>query len=93
MHSQLVVLGGGPGGYAAAFLAADEGLEVTLIEAEGRLGGAVAPLQLELPVLPVAAQPRGGVLRRQPPAQVHQARRGAAGHLPRPVAAAGGQAR
>lgn len=39
MHSQLVVLGGGPGGYAAAFLAADEGLEVTLIEAEGRLGG------------------------------------------------------
>jgi dihydrolipoamide dehydrogenase len=39
MHSQLVVLGGGPGGYAAAFLAADEGLEVTLIEAEGKLGG------------------------------------------------------
>lgn len=39
MHSQLVVLGGGPGGYAAAFLAADEGLEVTLVEAEGRLGG------------------------------------------------------
>lgn len=39
MHSKVVVLGGGPGGYAAAFLAADEGLEVTLIEAEGRLGG------------------------------------------------------
>lgn len=39
MHSQLVVLGGGPGGYAAAFLAADEGLEVTLVEAEPRLGG------------------------------------------------------
>ncbi len=39
MHSQLVVLGGGPGGYAAAFLAADEGLEVTLVEAETRLGG------------------------------------------------------
>ncbi len=39
MHTQLVVLGGGPGGYAAAFLAADEGLEVTLIEAESRLGG------------------------------------------------------
>jgi len=34
-----VVLGGGPGGYAAAFLAADEGLEVTLVEAEPRLGG------------------------------------------------------
>ena len=39
MHSQLVVLGGGPGGYAAAFLAADEGLEVTLVEADSRLGG------------------------------------------------------
>ncbi|MCA9207999.1 MAG: NAD(P)/FAD-dependent oxidoreductase, partial [Planctomycetales bacterium] len=39
MHSQIVVLGGGPGGYAAAFLAADEGAEVTLVEAESRLGG------------------------------------------------------
>jgi dihydrolipoamide dehydrogenase len=39
MHSQLVVLGGGPGGYAAAFLAADEGMQVTLVEQEGRLGG------------------------------------------------------
>ncbi len=39
MHTSLVVLGGGPGGYAAAFLAADEGIEVTLVEAESRLGG------------------------------------------------------
>lgn len=39
MHSPLVVLGGGPGGYAAAFLAADEGLPVVLVEAESRLGG------------------------------------------------------
>jgi dihydrolipoamide dehydrogenase len=39
MHSSLVVLGGGPGGYAAAFLAADLGMEVTLVEAESRLGG------------------------------------------------------
>jgi dihydrolipoamide dehydrogenase len=39
MHTQLVVLGGGPGGYAAAFMAADLGLEVTLIEADPRLGG------------------------------------------------------
>jgi dihydrolipoamide dehydrogenase len=39
MHSSLVVLGGGPGGYAAAFLAADEGMQVTIIESESRLGG------------------------------------------------------
>lgn len=39
MHTKLVVIGGGPGGYAAAFLAADIGIEVTLIEAEGKLGG------------------------------------------------------
>jgi dihydrolipoamide dehydrogenase len=39
MHSQLAVLGGGPGGYAAAFLAADEGMEVTIVEADPRLGG------------------------------------------------------
>jgi len=39
MHSQLVVLGGGPGGYAAAFLAADSGLEVTLVDASPQLGG------------------------------------------------------
>lgn len=39
MHTPLVVLGGGPGGYAAAFLAADEGLEVTLVEMDHRIGG------------------------------------------------------
>ncbi len=39
MHSELVVLGGGPGGYAAAFLAADQGIDVTLVESEPRLGG------------------------------------------------------
>ncbi|MDX1963875.1 MAG: dihydrolipoyl dehydrogenase [Pirellulales bacterium] len=38
-HAPLVVLGGGPGGYAAAFLAADLGLQVTLVEADARLGG------------------------------------------------------
>lgn len=39
MRTQLAVLGGGPGGYAAAFLAADLGMEVVLVEAEPRLGG------------------------------------------------------
>jgi dihydrolipoamide dehydrogenase len=39
MNTQLCVLGGGPGGYAAAFLAADSGLQVTLVEMEARLGG------------------------------------------------------
>ncbi len=39
METQLVVLGGGPGGYAAAFMAADMGMEVTLVEAAPRLGG------------------------------------------------------
>ena len=35
----LAVIGGGPGGYAAAFRAADLGLSVALIERRGRLGG------------------------------------------------------
>ncbi|MHC1738390.1 MAG: dihydrolipoyl dehydrogenase [Ignavibacteriaceae bacterium] len=35
----LVVLGAGPGGYAAAFLAADMGMNVTLIDAEKNPGG------------------------------------------------------
>jgi len=39
IHVPLVVLGGGPGGYAAAFLAADLGMEVALIERDERLGG------------------------------------------------------
>ncbi len=39
MHVPVVVLGGGPGGYAAAFLAADLGMEVAVIEKDSRLGG------------------------------------------------------
>ncbi len=39
MNTQLAVLGGGPGGYAAAFLAADLGMQVTLVDMEPRLGG------------------------------------------------------
>ncbi len=37
--TDLVVIGGGPGGYAAAFYAADLGLEVTLIDTEENPGG------------------------------------------------------
>jgi dihydrolipoamide dehydrogenase len=35
----VAVIGGGPGGYAAAFLAADLGMKVTLIDAEANPGG------------------------------------------------------
>ncbi len=35
----LLIIGGGPGGYAAAFRAADLGLDVTMVEMEPRLGG------------------------------------------------------
>ena len=35
----LLVLGGGPGGYAAAFLAADMGMKVTLVDAGEKPGG------------------------------------------------------
>src|ERR1044071_1697211 len=37
--SQLVVLGAGPGGYAAAFYAADLGMQVTLVDMEKNPGG------------------------------------------------------
>jgi dihydrolipoamide dehydrogenase len=37
--SKLTVIGGGPGGYAAAFYAADLGMEVTLIDKEKNPGG------------------------------------------------------
>ncbi len=39
MQSNLTIIGAGPGGYAAAFLAADLGLEVTLIDRESNPGG------------------------------------------------------
>ena len=38
-NKKIVVLGGGPGGYAAAFLAADKGMNVTLIDAGNKPGG------------------------------------------------------
>ncbi|MEW6562332.1 MAG: dihydrolipoyl dehydrogenase [Pseudomonadota bacterium] len=39
MHAEVVVLGGGPGGYTAAFRAADLGKQVILVERYATLGG------------------------------------------------------
>lgn len=39
IHAELVVLGSGPGGYSAAFRAADLGQSVVLIEKDDNLGG------------------------------------------------------
>jgi dihydrolipoamide dehydrogenase len=39
IETQLVVIGAGPGGYAAAFYAADRGLKVTLVDPEKNPGG------------------------------------------------------
>lgn len=37
--AELLVIGAGPGGYAAAFLAADKGMKVTLVDAREKPGG------------------------------------------------------
>jgi dihydrolipoamide dehydrogenase len=39
-ETELLVIGGGPGGYAAAFRAADLGMDVTLVDIDSRPGGA-----------------------------------------------------
>src|SRR5215467_199007 len=39
ISTQVVVVGGGPGGYAAAFLAADLGLSTVLVDPEANPGG------------------------------------------------------
>jgi len=39
VETDVLVIGGGPGGYAAAFRAADLGLDVTLVDTEERPGG------------------------------------------------------
>src|SRR5216684_1211016 len=38
-ENELIVVGAGPGGYAAAFLAADKGMQVTLIDSLEKPGG------------------------------------------------------
>lgn len=39
IKTEIVVVGGGPGGYAAAFYAADKGKKVILVDQDRRLGG------------------------------------------------------
>src|SRR2546427_4877960 len=39
IETDIVVVGAGPGGYAAAFYAADKGKKVILVEKDKRLGG------------------------------------------------------
>lgn len=39
IHTPLLVIGGGPGGYPAAFYAADHGMEVTLVDLDPNPGG------------------------------------------------------
>ncbi|MEE3234309.1 MAG: dihydrolipoyl dehydrogenase [Candidatus Latescibacterota bacterium] len=39
LNTQIAIIGGGPGGYVAAFKAADAGLDVTLIDPEENPGG------------------------------------------------------
>ena len=39
MHAEVLVLGAGPGGYTAAFRAADLGKQVVLVDSRGPLGG------------------------------------------------------
>ena len=46
----IVVLGAGPGGYAAAFYAADKGRKVMLVEQDDRLGGNDTGVPGSLPV-------------------------------------------
>src|SRR6266853_1714956 len=38
--NELIIIGAGPGGYAAAFLAADKGMKVSLIDGSEKPGGA-----------------------------------------------------
>ena len=40
---RVIVLGAGPGGYTAAFLAADRGMKVALIDEDSRPGGVCLP--------------------------------------------------
>jgi dihydrolipoamide dehydrogenase len=38
-ETDLLIIGGGPGGYHAAFRAAQNGIQTTIVESDGALGG------------------------------------------------------
>ncbi len=71
---QLVVIGAGPGGYAAAFYAADRGMQVTLVDPVAEPGRRL-PLSRLHPVEGAAARRRGR--------QRGEARRGLGRHVRR----------
>ena len=54
-ETEVLVIGGGPGGYAAAFRAADLGLEVTIVEASPRCIGRVS---IRRPATPTVTEDR-----------------------------------
>ena len=47
----LLVVGGGPGGYTAAIRAARKGLETILVEKEPTIGGVMAQLNKTFPTM------------------------------------------
>jgi len=47
--TELLVIGAGPGGYAAAFRAADLGMDVTMVDMENRPGESVSSAAAFLP--------------------------------------------
>ncbi|MEZ5705354.1 MAG: biotin/lipoyl-containing protein [Burkholderiaceae bacterium] len=49
LECDVMVLGGGPGGYSAAFRAADLGLKVVLVERYATIGGCVSTWAASLP--------------------------------------------
>ena len=45
-HTEILVIGAGPGGYAAAFRAADLGKKVVLVDRDEHLGGVLSLIHI-----------------------------------------------
>jgi dihydrolipoamide dehydrogenase len=83
-ETKLLVVGGGPGGYAAAFRAADLGLDVTLVSEDARLGGVCllrgcipskALLTLSDLILTAREAQEGGIIFGEPEVHIDAVRR------------------